>query len=127
MKFFYTLFICFLTTGFFQVQAQSYIGKIKKEIVLLEGAAFKPSLVFDEKNTCIREIYEHDSLEDCNKQVAKIFQDTSYGWIRINENQIVSNFSHQRLIEILEINKGCRVQIHQTAWTKELYNLLLNN
>mgnify|MGYP003348900128 CR=1 FL=1 len=127
MKIYYTLFFCFLTTAVFQLKAQSFIGKKKREIVLIDGATFNPSLVFNEKNICIREIYEHDSLEDCNKQVAKIFQDTSYGWIRINENQIVSNFSHQRLIEILEINKGCRVQIHQTAWTKELYNLLLNN
>ena len=126
MKLYYIILLCMLSTVFYQSEAQSFIGKKKKTILLADKTEVSPLLVFNKNNICIREMYEYDNLEDCNKQVAKIIQDTGYGWIRINENQIVSNFSHQRLIEILEINKGCRVQIHQTAWTKKLYELLLS-
>ncbi|NDB53195.1 MAG: hypothetical protein EB025_03855 [Chitinophagaceae bacterium] len=126
MKLLYTILLFFFITQGTTASAQFFIGKKKSEIKRLKIDLQKPELVFDKSDICIREIYEAPTLNDCNKIVEKLLKDSSYGWIRINENQVVSNFSKQRLIEVLEINGGCRVQIHQTAWTKELYELLLS-
>lgn len=125
MKFF-TVLVFFISLFIVPAQGQSFIGKKKSEINIISNKVSKPTLIFDENKICIREIYDLSNLSACNKLVEEMLKDTSYGWIRINENQVVSNFINQRLIEVLETNKGCRIQIHQTAWTKELYELLLN-
>jgi len=126
MKLLYTVLLFLAITQGIPASAQFFIGKKKSEIKQLKIDIQKPALAFDKSGICIREIYEAPTLNDCNKIVEKMLKDSSYGWIRINENQVVSNFGKQRLIEVLEINGGCRVQIHQTAWNKELYELLLS-
>lgn len=106
---------------------QTFVGKTKKETQTLlakksEGA---PRLVFDSAGICIREIYTAAHLPQCEKMLTQLTADTAYGWKRINENQIISKFALQLLVEVHEVKEGCRVQIHRTAWTKELYELLL--
>ncbi|MBM3412015.1 MAG: hypothetical protein FJY19_01330 [Bacteroidetes bacterium] len=90
-------------------------------------SALSPALVYDKENICIREMYWREKMDDCEKIVSQLTSVASYGWIRINENQWVSKFEDQLLVEIHEVNKGCRTQVHRTAWTKELYELLLKN
>ena len=126
MKPFTTLLFILFIAHYTPAYSQFFVGKKKSEIKGLKIDIEKPELVFDKDGICIREIYKTPTLNDCNKIVEKMLKDSSYGWIRINENQVVSNFSKQRLMEVLENTGGCRVQIHQTAWTKELYELLLS-
>jgi|GEM_PF-427893 len=89
--------------------------------------ALRPELVYDKEKICIREIYWRKEMGDCEKVASQLTSAASYGWIRINENQWISKFEDQLLVEIHEVNKGCRTQVHRTAWTKELYELLLKN
>ncbi len=107
---------------------QHFVGKTKEWCTQKSsGAQLKPTLVFDNKNECTREIYWGKEMPDCENIVKLLTKDSTYGWIRINENQWVSNFDSQLLIEVHEIEKRCRTQILRTAWTKELYELLLKN
>jgi hypothetical protein len=120
--FFSICFLAFAIAGY----GQQFVGKTEtwcKQNV--SKGKLQPKLLYNEQKICIREIYLGEEMAECEKIVKHITQDTTYGWIRINENQWVSNFTNQLLTEIHELNKGCRTQVLRTEWTKELYELLL--
>lgn len=105
---------------------QDFIGKTEYWCKKNSPAGvLKPSLEFNKDKICTREIYYADQMATCEKIVEQLTRDTALGWIRINENQWVSNFASQLLVEIHEVKKGCRTQVLRTEWTKELYDLLL--
>jgi hypothetical protein len=61
------------------------------------------------------------------EQLLQILKKEKYGWLRINENQHISGFKHQILLEFQDEKAPYRLQVLRTAWTKELYELLLKN
>jgi hypothetical protein len=121
------IFIIGLSQCCMTVTAQAYVGKNKKEtqLLLAKKSGLTPRLVYDSTGTCVREVYTAAQLSQCETILTKLTADTAYGWKRINENQIISKFALQLLVEVHEVKEGCRVQILQTAWTKDLYDLLL--
>ncbi|MBM3158755.1 MAG: hypothetical protein ACKO33_06960 [Bacteroidota bacterium] len=123
----FTLGLCLFAitaTGF----CQNFVGKSAAWCKENRSRSLvKPSLIYNHEKICIREVYFGKEMAVCEKLVVQLTKDPTYGWIRINENQWVSKFEDQLLVEVHEAEKGCRTQVHRTAWTKELYELLLKN
>jgi hypothetical protein len=107
--------------------AQQYLDlpKEKTATLLKKDKKSKPLLHFDEKGICDMESYQYESRPDFEKKLQEVLRIQSFEWIKINENQFVSNFMGQRLIEIFDEASPYQVRILRTAWSKELYELLL--
>lgn len=87
----------------------------------------KPELRFDENGSCIAELYQFNTKDDLERKINQVLQKKKYAWIRINENQHVSDFKGQLLMEVQDEGPLFTLQLLRTAWTQELYNLLLKN
>jgi biopolymer transport protein ExbD len=110
-----------------QLKAQQYLDLSQKQTLLLQkkDKKNKPTLHFDEKGRCDIEGYQFVSKTDFEKKLQQILDIQSYEWIKINENQFVSNLKGQRLIEFFDEAAPYQVRILRTAWSRELYELLL--
>lgn len=122
------LLLLSLMASFF-VQAQDCIGlkkeKALKKLASLQGV--KPDLRYDKNGLCAAESYHYSQKEALENKVRQLLALKKYSWIRINENQYVSSFAEQVLIEIQDESSPYSLQILRTAWTKELYEILLKN
>jgi hypothetical protein len=109
------------------LKAQQYLDLSQKQTLLLQkkDKKNKPTLHFDEKGRCDIEGYQFVSKTDFEKKLQQILDIQSYEWIKINENQFVSNLKGQRLIEFFDEAAPYQVRILRTAWSRELYELLL--
>lgn len=109
------------------LKAQHYLDLSKEKTVTLlkKDKKHKPTLHFDKKGFCDIEGYQYDNKTDFEKKLQEILKVQSFEWIKINENQFVSNFKEQRLLEIFDEASPYQVRILRTAWSKELYELLL--
>ncbi|MBM3414919.1 MAG: hypothetical protein FJY20_00440 [Bacteroidetes bacterium] len=68
------------------------------------------------------------SCDSCYKKYLKTLLDQNvYRWKKINENQYVSAFEYQLLLELpAEANEYSFI-LFKTQWTKELYDLLIKD
>jgi cell division protein FtsX len=126
MSRFLSLIILILATHT-QLVAQQYLDLPQKQTALLlkKDKKNKPTLLFDEKGICNIESYQYESKSDFDKKLQQVLGIQTYEWVKINENQFVSNFKGQRLVEILDEASPYQLRILRTAWSKELYELLL--
>lgn len=62
-----------------------------------------------------------------NKLLQELLSHKTFGWKKLNENQYVSKFSAQMLIELPQEENDYSFIIFRTKWTKELYDLLTTN
>lgn len=65
--------------------------------------------------------------KEYNKLLQDLLSQKSFGWKKLNENQYVSKFSVQMLIELPQEENDYSFIIFRTKWTKELYDLLTTN
>lgn len=65
--------------------------------------------------------------KEVNKLLRDLLIQKSFGWKKLNENQYVSKFSSQMLIELPLEENDFSFMIFRTKWTKELYDLLTTN
>lgn len=113
------------STTFLKAQQYLDLSKEKTATLLKKDKKHKPTLHFDEKGFCDIEGYQYENKTDFEKKLQEILKVQSFEWIKINENQFVSNFKEQRLVEIFDEVSPYQVRILRTAWSKELYELLL--
>ena len=111
----------------FSLEAQHYLDLPEKKATALlkKEKSAKPSLHYDEKGICDIESYQFSNKLVFETKLQTILGLQEFEWIKINENQFVSNFTKQRLLEIFEEEPPYQVRILRTAWSKELYELLL--
>lgn len=137
--------------------AQDKLGKtlpdLKKELnaFVLNNKSLKPVLsqqekelrlvISNEKGQTIRFEYRfEDSTGLCNQEITisacqtcyqqlldELVSKKIYEWKRINESQFVSKFSDYLMIEMQEDGKDFSFTLIKTAWTRELYDLMLKN
>jgi len=147
--------ILFLGFPFFGI-SQSYINKPyqKVENAIRENEFKKFSLkpvittkdsviIFSAENPpcpSIKVIYRFDELKKCKseelnigcqdyftKLLTRIIENKQYNWIKINENQYVSDFDSGLMIEIPPDNSSFSFKILRMNWSRELYDLLMKN
>ena len=56
-----------------------------------------------------------------------VLEKKDYQWKKINENQYISKFSDQLMIELPVESKDFYFTIFRALWTKEVYDMLLKN
>jgi hypothetical protein len=124
-RYFFLLLISLV--GSTLLKAQQYLDLPQKQAALLlkKDKKNKPTLHFDEKGNCDIEGYQFENKANFEKKLQQIIDIPTYEWIKINENQFVSNFKGQRLLEIFDEAVPYQIRILRTAWSKELYELLL--
>lgn len=61
------------------------------------------------------------------KYLDKLLTQKTYGWKKINENQYISNFESRLLIELPVDEKDNSFILFRAQWTKELYDIMVNN
>lgn len=66
--------------------------------------------------------------DTCYKKYLKALLDKkSYNWRKINENQYISRFQDRLLIELPVEDNNRSFSLFKTQWTKQLYDMLLEN
>ena len=136
-------------------QAQGYINKSKKtvkkglleyieknqrvELVLSEtdstlsitiagttSLAAEFNYRFDEKGKCSSE----KTIANCDSCFQHYLKDAlnknQYGWIKINENQYVSDYKFRLLLELPGKENVYSFMILRTNWSREMYKMILN-
>lgn len=81
--------------------------------------------VFDEKGLCLTEttITRCDSCHDGYLKV--VLDKKKYNWKKINENQYISRFEDNLMIELFPEGEIRSFSVLRTDFTRELYDLLL--
>jgi hypothetical protein len=81
--------------------------------------------VFDEKGLCLTEttITRCDSCHDAYLKV--VLDKKKYNWKKINENQYISRFEDNLMIELFPEGEIRSFSVLRTDFTRELYDLLL--
>lgn len=146
-----------LLAGPLAATAQSKLGKtlpeLKKELdaFVSNNKSLKPLLTqsagelklvnTDAKGQVVQFIYSFDdstgtcnqektisSCEPCYKKLLdELVSLKEFEWKRINESQYVSRFEDYLLIEMQETGKDFSFTLLKTAWTRALYDLMLQN
>lgn len=81
---------------------------------------------FDKSGNCISQ-YVKASCDSCYKKyLQNALNEEKYGWKKINENQYISKYKYQLLIELPGDESNFSFVILRTGWTKKSYDLLLN-
>lgn len=125
MKFIIVLLLFILISP--SLSAQEFIGKkrSKAEKMLRFASGEKPVLRFDEKELCMTETYQFNKKADMDTLLKLIIEKKKYEWVPINENQFVTNFKGQLLMELQDDGPPYTLRLLRTAWTRELYEILL--
>lgn len=123
----YLLLLAIMLTASHQGMAQYYLGLPAKKAssLLKKEKSIKPVLHYDETEICNIETYQFQHKADFEEKLRRLLTLKEFEWIKINENQFVSNFKKQRLLEIFEEAPPYQLSILRTAWSQELYELLL--
>ncbi len=84
-------------------------------------------LQFDKKGNCKMEKMSFSSDIIFKKDLSEILDLKKYEWQKVNENQYVSKFEENIMIELPADDQLKTINIIRMDWTKALYDLLLNN
>jgi hypothetical protein len=139
-------------TGFSQKYLDKSKSEIKKELeqYIKTHSSNSPSLQETDSTVILRlteagqerqTVYGFDAVSgkcswekqiasgkmEYNKLLQELLSQKSFGWKKLNENQYVSKFSSQMLIELPQDENDYSFIIFRTNWTKELYDLLTSN
>jgi len=82
---------------------------------------------FDKKGICTGETIITRCDSCYNGLLASILAKEKYQWKKINENQYISRFEDNRMIEIFPDEKERHFSILQVDWNREIYDMLLKN
>lgn len=85
------------------------------------------SLGFDENKKCFSERIITGCDACFTKQLNSVLKSKEYNWEKINENQYVSDFASYLMIEIPPENTEYSFTILRMTWSRELYDLLMEN
>lgn len=115
--------------GYHHGMAQYYLDlpANKAMSLLRKEKKIKPVLHYDEKGNCDIETYQFTDKLEFEEKLGRLLALKEFEWIKINENQFVSNFKKQRLVEIFDEAAPYQLSILRTTWSQELYELLLKN
>lgn len=93
-----------------------------------KGNMLKQEYNFDEgTGNCTAE-RTFTSCEACfRQQLEEILALRSFEWKKINESQYISKFSDYVMIELQEDGREFSISLLKTAWTRELYDLLMKD
>ena len=81
--------------------------------------------VFDKKGLCITETV-NTRCDSCHDGYLKLILDkTKYAWKKINENQYISRFEDNMMIELFPEGEIRTISVLRADFTRELYDLLL--
>lgn len=81
--------------------------------------------VFDKKGLCITETV-NTRCDSCHDGYLKIILDKpKYAWKKINENQYISRFEDNMMIELFPEGEIRTISVLRADFTRELYDLLL--
>jgi len=144
------LLFCLPATAFAQEHFMKTKADVRKELeqYAAENHPLSPSLKetdstlvlsIKEQSISVRFTYSFDKATGkCNYQKTVAGSDSSYkkylnklldqdklGWKKINENQYVSNFADQLLLELAVGDKDHSFTLFRAQWTREFYDLLL--
>lgn len=121
--------LLFMLLGCHYGMAQHYLDlpANKAMSLLKKEKKIKPVLHYDEKGNCDIETYQFTYKLEFEEKLKQLLTEKEFDWIKINENQFVSNFKKQRLLEIFDEVPPYQLSILRTAWSQELYELLLKN
>jgi hypothetical protein len=61
------------------------------------------------------------------EELNKVLEKKGYQWKKINENQYISSFSDQLLIELPVEKKEFYFTIYRAQWSREVYDILIKN
>lgn len=65
------------------------------------------------------------SCDSCYKKYLKnLLDQKTYGWKKINENQYVSKYAFQLMLELPVEDKDYSFTLFKAQWSKELYDIL---
>jgi hypothetical protein len=97
--------------------------------LLIKDAAGKSTTFiyrFDKENRCHTEEIKA-SCDSCNKKYLQgVLDKKKYHWRKINENQYISGYKDQLMIELPPESNDFSYMILRTSWTKQLYEMLKN-
>jgi hypothetical protein len=88
------------------------------------AAPLRLHLKFDSSKQCNLEIWYFNSQSDLNTYLQQVLGDPKWGWKKLNENQYISDFAHQRTLEVPPENSAWQFSVIRSAWTRALYELL---
>lgn len=88
------------------------------------GAPLRLHVKFDSSKQCNLEIWYFNNQLDLNTYLQQVLGDPKWGWKKLNENQYISDFVHQRTLEVPPDNPEWQFSIIRSAWTRTLYDLL---
>lgn len=81
--------------------------------------------VFDKKGLCTTETV-NTRCDSCHDgYLKKILDKTRYAWKKINENQYISRFEDNMMIELFPEGEIRTISVLRADFTRELYDLLL--
>ncbi len=81
--------------------------------------------VFDEKGLCMTET-TNTRCDSCHDGYLKIILDKKkYNWKKINENQYISRYEDNMMIELFPEGEIRTISVLRADFTRELYDLLL--
>lgn len=82
---------------------------------------------FDKNGKCQSEKITAYCDSCFNKFLQDVLEQKRFDWKKINENQYVSKYRAQMMIELPAENNDFSYTILKTAWTKKLYKMLIGN
>lgn len=88
------------------------------------AAPLRLHLQFDTTRICNLEVWFFNSESDRNAYLQQTLIDPKWGWKKLNENQYISDFVHQRTLEVPAENSAWKFSVIRSAWTRTLYDLL---
>jgi hypothetical protein len=143
------LLLLFLLTGSCSLQAQDFInmpyGKAeaalrkaypgenkqpavdsrKDSILVRVNSLSQLIFVFDEKGLCMTETI-NTRCDSCHDGYLKnILDKKKYSWKKINENQYISRYEDNLMIELFPEGDIRTISVLRAEFTRELYDLLL--
>lgn len=145
------LFISFTTLASLSIRAQEFIGKNKTSLVdklnkqagksmavstkdsLLiisysnDAGSFQKILSFDEAGNCKAEKYLTASADNYKVLLESLIAEKKFEWKKLNENQYVSRFKDQLMIELPVKKDDHSFTVFYAGWTPELYKMLTGN
>ena len=88
------------------------------------AAPLRLHLNFDSSRVCNLEVWYFNSESERNAYLQQVLDDRKWGWKKLNENQYISDFAHQRTLEVPPENLQWQFSIIRSNWTRTLYDLL---
>jgi hypothetical protein len=112
------------------VPASKFHWKEYKDSLTLsfpEGEVESYHFSFSNKGICQGETIYFNTDSAYNGFLKTITQNPIYHFIKINENQYVSDYEHFLLIELPAESPEKKIGVFKTSWTKSLYEFLMKS